>query len=118
MANSAKPVKQERVWDDPLPVNENVPIPTSSSNETLLVNQAMFLQQNPDYIYTYLKDMHHNNQRVTTYAGGFMFVCVGVVVYFIPYLSPEMTAVEMANMFLLVGVCLFIIGTIMAKVKI
>ncbi len=118
MANSAKPIKEERVWDDPLPIDVKIPVAASSSNETLLVNQAMFLQQNPDYIYTYLKDMHYNNKRVTAYTVGFMLMCVGVTTYSIPYVLPDMTALEQSNVFLLTGVIMIVLATIISKVKI
>jgi len=118
MANSANPIKQERVWDGPLPVNETVPVSVSSSNETILINQTLFLQQNPDCIYTYLKDMHKNNRRVTAYTLGFMFIGVCVLIFFTPYLIPDMAFSDIANIFLLTGVVMFVIGTIAAVVKI
>ena len=115
MANSAKTTKEERVWNDPLPVDQKVPI--AVSNNQLLMAQAAFLQDNPGYIYTYLQEMRLNNQRASGYMIGLLFICIGVMLYFIPSLDPELTIPDIVTSFLLCGVCMFIVATLMAMVK-
>ena len=115
MANSAKVEKKERIWDDPLPADQKIPIAISSKH--LIEQQTVFLQDNPEYIYRYLQDMRWNNQRATGYTLGLIFICVGVMLYFIPLLSPEMTTDDITISFLLGGVGMFIISTVMVKVQ-
>jgi hypothetical protein len=115
MANSAKVEKEERIWDDPMPVDQKIPVALSSKH--LIEQQTVFLQDNPEYIYRYLQDMRWNNQRATGYTFGLLFICIGVMIHFMPLLLPEMTNDDLIVSFLLGGVGMFIIATVMAKVQ-
>jgi hypothetical protein len=115
MANSSKQERDERVWDDPI-ISENK-IPFAGSSKHLLESQTKFLQENPESIYRYLKEMHINNQKVRGYSIGFMFICTAVAITLLPLLFTEITNQDITSTLMLVGIGMFIISAFMARLQ-